>query len=154
MPSGMACCYRTYGFSWYDLEMLNLSCLCGQVRIDLPKRPDFINACNCTLCSKTGARWAYFHPSDVGVAGTTKGFSRGDKEDPSAEVQFCANCGSTTHFTLTASAVSKFGNVQMGVNMRLADERDLAGIELRYPDGRAWPGKGNFDYVREARIIG
>ena len=55
---------------------------------------------------------------------------------------------------MTASAVSKFGNSQIGVNMRLADEKDLAGIELRYPDGRAWPGKGGFVYVQEARIIG
>jgi hypothetical protein len=42
----------------------------------------------------------------------------------------------------------------MGVNVRLADEKDLAGIELRYPDGRAWLGKGGFGYVQEARIIG
>jgi hypothetical protein len=42
----------------------------------------------------------------------------------------------------------------MGVNMRLADERDLAGIELRYPDGQAWSGEGDFGYVREPRIIG
>jgi hypothetical protein len=42
----------------------------------------------------------------------------------------------------------------MGVNMRLADEKDLAGIELRYPDGRAWSGKGAFSYVQEAGIIG
>jgi len=42
----------------------------------------------------------------------------------------------------------------MGVNMRLADEKELAGIELRYPDGRTWPGTGDFGYVREARIIG
>ncbi len=134
--------------------MLKLYCLCGQVRIQTPKQPDFINECNCTLCSKTGARWAYFHPSDIVIEGTTKGYSRGDKEDPAAEVQFCANCGSTTHFILTTSAISKFGNVQLGVNMRLADEKDLAGIELRYPDGRAWLGKGGFDYVQEARIIG
>jgi hypothetical protein len=139
---------------WYNLAMLKLSCLCGQVRIEIPKRPDFINECNCTLCSKSGARWAYFHPSEVSVVGTTKGYSREDKEDPAAEIRFCANCGSTTHFILTASAVSKFGNSQIGVNMRLADEKDLAGIELRYPDGRAWPGKGAFGYVQEARIIG
>jgi hypothetical protein len=25
---------------------------------------------------------------------------------------------------------------------------------LRYPDGRAWSGKGGFGYVQEARIIG
>ncbi len=42
----------------------------------------------------------------------------------------------------------------MGVNMGLAGERDLAGIELRYPDGRAWSGEGDFGYVREARLIG
>ncbi|MBU6420019.1 MAG: GFA family protein [Proteobacteria bacterium] len=134
--------------------MLNLHCLCGQIRIQTSKRPDFINACNCTLCSKAGARWAYFHPSDVAIEGTTKGYQRGDKENPAAEIHFCANCGSTTHFVLTESAVAKFGNVQMGVNMRLADETDLAGIELRFPDGRAWPGKGGFGYAQPAQIIG
>jgi len=134
--------------------MLKLHCHCGQVRIQATRHPDFINECNCTLCSKTGARWAYYHPSDVVIAGMTKGYSREDKDDPAAEVQFCANCGSTTHFILTASAIAKFGNVQLGVNMRLANEDDLAGIELRYPDGRAWPGSGSFDYVQEPRIIG
>jgi hypothetical protein len=58
------------------LHALKLSCLCSQVRIETPKRPDFINECNCTLCSKSGARWAYFHPSEVIVVGTTKGYSR------------------------------------------------------------------------------
>ena len=42
----------------------------------------------------------------------------------------------------------------MGVNMQLADESDLAGLELRYPDGQAWSGAGEFTYVREARILG
>jgi hypothetical protein len=60
--------------------MLKLSCLCGQVRIEILRRPDFINECNCTLCSKSGARWAYFHPSDVTVTGTTKGYSREERK--------------------------------------------------------------------------
>jgi hypothetical protein len=134
--------------------MLTLSCLCGQVRIVLPKRPDFINECNCTLCSKSGVRWAYFHPDEVAIKGATKGYRRGDKEDPAAEIRFCEHCGSTTHFVLTPRAVSKFGNVQLGVNMRLADESELAGVELRYPDGRAWSGQGGFGFVRAARILG
>ena len=134
--------------------MLKLACLCGQVRVEITKRPDHINACNCTLCSKTGARWGYFHPSEVHVEGTATGYCREDKDDPAAEIRFCAKCGATTHFVLTPSAVARFGNSLMGVNMWLADERDLAGIELRYPDGRAWSGEGEFDFVREARIIG
>ena len=134
--------------------MLKLSCLCGQIRIAIRKRPDFINACNCTLCSKSGARWGYFHPSEVSVEGATQGYCRDDKDDPTARIHFCATCGSTTHFTLTESAMARFGNGMMGVNMGLADESDLAGIELRFPDGRAWPGEGDFTYVREARVIG
>lgn len=130
-----------------------LSCLCGQIRIDT-RRPDFVHECNCTLCNKSGARWGYFHPSEVTVTGLTSGHTRRDKDDPSAEVHFCATCGATTHFILTQSAVAKFGNGMMGVNMWLADESDLAGIELRFPDGQAWSGVGDFGYVREARMIG
>lgn len=133
---------------------MTLSCLCGQSRVEIARRPDFIHECNCTLCGKTGAQWAYFHPSEVSVAGATRGYSRQDKDDPSADIRFCETCGVTTHFTLTASAIAQFGNGMMGVNMRLANESDLAGLELRYPDGRAWSGSGEFGYVREARVIG
>ncbi|HEV2594911.1 MAG TPA: aldehyde-activating protein [Sphingomicrobium sp.] len=133
--------------------MLQLSCLCGQLRIELAKRPPFINDCNCNLCSKTGARWAYFHPSEVAIEGRSQGYQRKDKDQPNAEVHFCAACGSTTHFVLTKNAVAKFGNAIMGVNMWLADPCDLAGTELRFPDGRAWSGEGDFAHVREARIL-
>lgn len=134
--------------------MLKLSCHCGHIHIEIQKQPDYVNECNCTLCSKSGARWAYFHPSEVSVEGPATGYRRVDKADPAAEMQFCAKCGSTTHFILTESAVAKFGNTMMGVNMALADESDLSGIELRYPDGQAWSGEGDFGYVREARILG
>ncbi|WP_339705726.1 aldehyde-activating protein [uncultured Sphingosinicella sp.] len=134
--------------------MLQLSCLCGQVRIATEKRPDYIHECNCTLCTKSGARWAYYHPSEVSVEGATNTYSRQDKDDPAAAIHFCPACGATAHFTLTESAVSKFGNSMMGVNMWLADEKDLAGIELRFPDGRTWSGAGDFSYVREARTLG
>lgn len=106
-------------------------------------------------CAARRARsWGYFHPSQVSLEGVTQGYCREDKDDPAAEVRFCRNCGSTTHFVLTQSAVSRFGNSLMGVNMWLADENDLAGIELRFPDGQAWSGEGEFHYVRDARIIG
>ncbi|HEX4739111.1 MAG TPA: aldehyde-activating protein [Allosphingosinicella sp.] len=133
--------------------MLNLACLCGQIRIELQKRAGFIHACNCALCSKTGARWGYFHPSEVSLEGRTEGYCRDDKDDPNAQVHFCSTCGSTTHFVLTQSAASRFGNGLVGVNMWLADPQDLVGIEQRYPDGRAWPGEGDFAYVREPRLI-
>ena len=134
--------------------MIELSCHCGQARVELDKRPDYINECNCSLCRKAGARWAYFHPSDVRAIGPTHSYRRADKAAVNAEVHFCGACGATTHFLLTESAVEKFGDTLMGVNMRLADESELAGIELRYPNGRDWPGEGEFTYVREASVLG
>lgn len=134
--------------------MLDLSCHCGAVRVRTVRRPDFVHDCNCTLCSKSGARWAYFQPDEVTVEGATGGYARRDKAEAGAEVHFCPTCGSTTHFVLTREAVAKHGDVVMGVNTRLADDADLAGVELRYPDGRAWPGHGEFGYRRAAEVIG
>ena len=134
--------------------MLHLSCFCGRLRITLDQRPSFINACNCTLCRKAGAHWGYFDPSEVKVEGMTKRYCREDRREPNVEINFCEHCGSTTHFNLTGSAVAKFGDTMMGVNMSLAEESDLAGVELRFPDGQAWPGAGEYTYVRPARIIG
>lgn len=136
-----------------DGFQLDLSCLCGRVHVALAARPDFIHECNCALCRKTGARWAYPHPDAVRVDGATHGFRRGDKNNPAAEVHFCPACGATTHFVLTESTNAAFGNGVMGVNLRLADEAELAGIELRYPDGRAWDGAGEFAYYGEARVL-
>ena len=127
--------------------------MCGGVRLRLAKRPDFIHACNCSLCSKAGARWGYFHPSEVTATGDTRGYSRGDREAANAELRFCPTCGTTTHFVLTPGAVAKFGDTMLGVNMWLAEPADLAGLELRYPDGRAWSGEGPFGYVREPRTL-
>ena len=133
--------------------MLNLSCHCGQIRVETG-RPDFIHECNCTLCAKAGARWGYFHPSEVSVEGTASGYCREDKERSFRGNPILPEVRLDDPFRPDPSAVSRFGNSVMGVNMRLADESDLAGIELRYPDGRAWPGEGAFTYVREARLIG
>jgi hypothetical protein len=130
------------------------TCLCGAVRVALARRPDYVNACNCTLCRKTGARWAYLSPAEVAVEGATRGFTRADKPEPAADVRFCPTCGAATHFVLTAAAAARFGNTLAGVNMALADPDELAGVELRYPDGRGWSGEGAFAYRRPARVLG
>jgi len=133
--------------------MLKVSCLCGEVRVAVEKRPGYLHECNCALCRKSGARWGYFQPLDVAVEGRTSGYSRHDKNEPAALLHFCPQCGSTTHFTLTEQAAAKYGNVVVGVNLRLADEGDLAGVELRFPDGATWPGEGTVPYLAEPRIL-
>ncbi|WP_341711106.1 GFA family protein [Erythrobacter sp.] len=133
---------------------MTLECFCGGVRVTTSRRPEFIHACNCDLCRKSGARWGYFEPAEVTVAGSSSSYRRNDKDEPAVEVHFCPSCGSTTHFRLTEAAVVKFGDIMLGANMGLADEAELAGIELRFPDGKAWSGEGEFGYVRQSSILG
>lgn len=133
---------------------MTFACFCGAVSVTTAKRPDFVHACNCDLCRKAGARWGYFDPAEVAVNGATATFRRHDKPEPGVDVHFCPACGSTTHFRLTEAAVSQHGDVMMGVNAGLANEAELAGIELRYPDGKNWSGEGEFGYVRASRILG
>jgi len=133
--------------------MIDLACLCGAVRVMVAARPDFLNECNCQLCRKSGARWGYFPPDQVQVEGATATYCRTDKPDPGADLHFCPTCGATTHFTLTASAVARHGNVVCGVNLRLAEAGDLAGVELRFPDGATYSGEGPVPYLRTAEVL-
>lgn len=133
---------------------MTLECFCGAVQVATTHKPEFVHACNCDLCRKAGARWGYFEPAQVSVMGTSNSYRRHDKAQPAVDVHFCATCGSTTHFRLTDAAVAMHGDTMMGVNVGLADEAELAGIELRYPDGKNWSGDGAFGYVRESRILG
>jgi hypothetical protein len=133
---------------------MTLTCFCGSVTVTTTRTPDFIHACNCDMCRKAGARWGYFDPAEVTVTGPSASYHRRDKAEAGAEVHFCPDCGSTTHFRMTAGAVAKHGDVMAGVNMGLAEEVELAGVEVRYPDGKAWIGEGPFGYYRESRVIG
>ena len=133
---------------------MRLACLCGGVEVTTARRPDHINACNCDLCRKAGARWGYFAPSEVTVTGETARYTRRDRQEPAVAVHFCPQCGATTHFRLTEHGVRTAGDTTTGVNMALADPAQLAGIELRYPDGKSWSGEGPFGHTRESRVLG
>jgi len=38
--------------------------------------------------------------------------------------------------------------------MRLFDSDQLAGVEVRFPDGKVWSGEGEYEYRRETIILG
>ena len=133
---------------------LTAQCHCGQVTVEVAARPDYINECNCSLCNSHGVWWGYYPPAQVAVTGETKAYRRVDREDPAVELHFCGTCGCTTHWTLLPAFIEKIGlDTIMGVNMRLFDRAALAGVELRFPDGKAWDGVGDWGFVREAVVL-
>ena len=134
---------------------LNATCHCGAVDISLAHKPEFINDCNCSLCSKTGGLWGYYNPSDVKVLGQTQAYRRTDSSSPVVEIRFCQKCGVTTHWQLTENYKRTSNTLEkMGVNMRLFDESNLTGIELRFPDGKNWFGESEYGYRKQPVIIG
>ena len=132
---------------------MRLACLCGGVTVETGERPGYLFQCNCDLCRKSGATWAYFSPPEVSVSGVTASYRRADKPSPNCTLHFCPGCGSTTHFESTPEAVARAGQAMVGVNFALADEAELTGIELQFPDGRNWSGEGAFAFVRPARVL-
>lgn len=133
--------------------MVEGSCHCGAVRVTVEAPPAFINECNCTLCSKLGAWWGYYPESEVSVDGSTSAYCRHDKLLPSIQVYFCTICGATTHWRLTPPAKARLKSDRMGVNMRLLPRQPLRDIEVRFPDGLAWTGTGDYGYVRDSEKL-
>ena len=113
------------------------SCHCGAVRVEISHLPEYINLCDCTLCAKSGGAWGYFKSAEVKVTGLTNGYRRTDYKKPAVEIQFCLDCGATTHWVLT----ELHEDDQLGVNMRLFEPSEIAGIEARSLDGRNWTGE-------------
>lgn len=111
---------------------MNGSCHCGQVTIRVPAEPEYLNACNCTVCTKLGALWGYYSRRQVGIAGETRSYLRSDVEQPNIGFDFCGQCGATTSWSPRGSNEED----RMGVNMRLFDPAELTGIEIRYGDRR------------------
>lgn len=130
------------------------NCLCGAVSVTIDRKPDYVHDCNCTLCRKTGGAWGYFPTAAVTTSGDTVSFLRRDKANAAAEIQYCPRCGTTTHWTFSASFKEQNEAVDlMGVNIRIFDPSELSGVEIRFPNGKYWPGDGPFEYRREAMTI-
>lgn len=113
------------------------TCHCGSVRISVPTPPVSVTACNCTFCSKRGALWAYYPPSEVTL----------EREDAEAvyapsvvnKHHFCAVCGCTT-YSLTpdwSTGEAQEGVMRLAVNARLFDDFDLPAVPVEQLDGRS-----------------
>jgi len=111
------------------------ACHCGQVTITVPGRPDYLNQCNCTFCAKLGGLWGYYPDSAVEVTGATRAYSRTDQERPTIAAHFCPTCGATIRW----APLPELGSDRTGINMRLFEPAELAGVEVRYGDRRAHP---------------
>ena len=98
--------------------MVRSSCHCGSVEL---------TDCNCTICRRYGALWAYYSRRGVAITGATDVYRRGDKR---IEFHRCKTCGCLTHWAPTDSAHDR-----MGINCRLMEPAALSAARVRKLDG-------------------
>jgi hypothetical protein len=115
------------------MVMLEGSCDCGAVHIELDETPEEVTDCNCGICRRYGSRWSYFNPRQVRILppdGATTIYMRADRR---LEFHRCTVCGCVTHW----AAVQK-GQPRMGVNMRMFPPEIVAPIKVILCDGASW----------------
>ncbi|SHO57031.1 GFA family protein [Vibrio quintilis] len=111
---------------------MEVICHCGNVHIELPSISEEVGQCNCSICRRYGALWAYYSPDEVKTVFTkekTVFYIWGDRE---VEFHRCPLCGCITHYITTPKCDERI----FAVNMRMAENDILEGISVREIDGQ------------------
>jgi hypothetical protein len=109
-------------------------CHCGNAHWTLEGDPGSITACNCTLCRRYGALWAYDYEGErVHVNGPTKTYTRAERREPALEIQFCATCACVLSWR--GLGLGENGRRRMAVNIRLAPPDAVAHLPIDHFDG-------------------
>ena len=109
--------------------MIEGTCHCGAVRIEIVEAPAQVTSCNCSVCRRLGTLWAYYAPAQVRVVGETATYRWGDK---TIDFHHCAMCGITTHWSPIDG--TRDGG-RMGINARLLPSEVLERARVRRLDG-------------------
>lgn len=114
--------------------MLTGSCHCGQARWSFAGEPGLVKACNCTLCRRYGAIWAYDYEGErIAVEGPRASYVRADEPEPSLEILSCPACAGVLAWR--GLRLDDQGRRRMAVNLRLADPAAVAGLPVTRFDG-------------------
>ena len=114
--------------------MLEGRCHCGAAHWTLEGDPGSITACNCTLCRRYGALWAYDYEGErINVYGPTTSYTRPGKADPALEIRFCPTCGCVVCWRGLRAKPGE--RRRIAVNVRLAEPEAVADLLIDHFDG-------------------
>jgi hypothetical protein len=105
--------------------MIAASCHCGAVRYTVETAPDQVLDCNCSICRRHAALWAFYPQRDVTFATPpdTLAYVWGDRM---LALHHCRTCFCVTHFTVLGEDDAK----KIGVNARLMQGLDPARVRV------------------------
>jgi hypothetical protein len=104
-------------------------CHCGAVGFEISQSPEWLTACNCTLCRRLAALWAHIEKGTFTRLGDgeTISYVQGDK---TLAAHICSVCGCTTHWEGLLP-----DNEVMAVNFRMCEPDVVSRYRVRQFDG-------------------
>jgi hypothetical protein len=118
-----------------ERHMIEGSCHCGSIRITVARVPSTVTDCNCSICRRYGALWAYYKASDVQLRGTRSSMSSYLWGKQRIRFMRCGNCGCITHWEPAGDSRPP----RIGVNARNLDPQLLGNVRVRRLDGaKSW----------------
>jgi hypothetical protein len=110
--------------------VIEASCHCGAVRLEIESAPEQVTDCACPICRRKGARWAYYSPNQVRItppSGATSIYLWGDRE---ARFHSRKICACSTHWSLVDKTFDR-----IGVNARVMAPEVLAAARVHKSAG-------------------
>lgn len=111
--------------------MIEGACHCRSVRWTFEGVPESATSCNCTLCRRWGALWAYgFKDEEIRINGPTHAYLRDPKM---IEFHFCPDCGCVAYWCTPEPGPD--GRRYLAINLRLAELDDIAEVPINRFNG-------------------
>jgi len=107
------------------------TCHCGTVRILVRQLPRTVTRCNCSICRRYGAIWAYYKPSSVTIDAPRGALSKYAWNRKVRDYHRCKTCGCVTHYTYRGKQRAR----TLGVNVVNFEPSALVGVRIRHLDG-------------------
>lgn len=112
-------------------SIFTAQCHCGNVKITTRKIPNSLLSCNCSICNRIGALWAYYKADEVviDIKEAPTSIYLWDKRE--IELHYCPNCSCTTHYC----SVDEDGKKRTVINARMAELKIMEEIPVKKFDG-------------------
>ena len=110
--------------------MLRATCHCGAVAVTLPRAPERITNCNCSICRRYGTLWGYFDEVEVRIEAAPGALQEYVWGRQALAFVRCATCGCITHWRPLKPDIPR-----VGVNVRLFEPDVIGPVRIRLLDG-------------------
>ena len=108
-------------------------CHCGRARFEVTLDLSSVIDCNCSICSKRGALWAFAKAPQFKLLKGADAMSDYQFNKKKLHHLFCPTCGIGSYST----GRSPDGEATYAINVRCLDDVDVAAIKAKPFDGKS-----------------